>query len=64
MLTQVRRRLDQGLTDEERQEIVRLLVGCITIHTMGDKPEKKQATVVIEYRFPKSVVVTFTDTDS
>jgi site-specific DNA recombinase len=64
MLTQVRRRLDQGLTDEERQEIARLLVGRITIHTKGDKPGKKQATAVIEYRFPKSVVVTFTGTDS
>jgi len=60
VLAQVRRRLDQGLSDVERQEIVQLLVNRITIYSEGEETGKKQATAVVEYRFPKSVVATFT----
>ena len=56
MLAQIRRRLEAGLSDKERQEIVRLLVKRITIHTELLEGGKKKAKAVIEYRFPKTVV--------
>ena len=56
------RRLDEGLDDIQRQEVVRLLVKQITVHT-EDTPEGKKAKVLIEYRFP-AVVNTFMDRDS
>ena len=35
LLEQVRRRLNEGLNDTQRQEVVRLLVKRITVHTRG-----------------------------
>jgi site-specific DNA recombinase len=51
LLEEVRARLDEGLTDEQRQEIVRLLVG-IVIHTEVGDDGKKSARAVVTYRFP------------
>jgi site-specific DNA recombinase len=51
-LSRLQRRLDEGLTDEERAEIVRLLVGRIVIHTETGPGGKKRARAVVEYRFP------------
>jgi site-specific DNA recombinase len=51
LLAEVRARLDAGLTDEQRQEIVRLLVG-IVIHTEVGEDGKKTARAVLTYRFP------------
>lgn len=62
LLAEVRRRLDDGLDDIQMQEVVRLLVKQITVHTEV-KPEGKKARVLIEYRFP-AVVNTSTDRDS
>jgi len=62
LLAEVRARLDAGLTDEQRQEIVRLLVG-IVIHTEVGEDGKKTAKAVVTYRFP-CVVNVFTATGS
>jgi site-specific DNA recombinase len=62
LLADVRARLDVGLTDEQRQEIVRLLVG-IVIHTTVGGDGKKTARAVVTYRFP-CVVPTRTGTGS
>ena len=59
LLEQVRRRLNEGLNDTQRQEVVRLLVKRITVHTAVE-PEGKVVRVLIEYRFP-GVVNDFTD---
>ena len=62
ILSELRRRLDDGLDDTTRQEIVALLVQKIVVQTeMVDA--KKHATVTIHYRFP-GVVPTDTGTDS
>ena len=53
LLAEIRRRLDEGLTDEERQEIVSLLVREITIHTEIKPNGKKEGRAVVTYRFPK-----------
>ena len=63
LLEQVRRRLNEGLNDTQRQEVVRLLVKRITVHTAVE-PEGKKAKLLIEYRFPSAVVNTFTDKGS
>jgi len=65
LLADVRARLDEGLTDEQRQEIVRLLVG-IVIHTEVGDDGKKTARAVVTYRFPAppAGVSTCTATDS
>ena len=67
LLDGVRGRLDAGLTDDQRQEIVRLLVK-ITVRTdSGENVGKKSARAVIEYSFPKTtlgVLQTSTGTDS
>jgi len=60
MLVKIWSRLDHGLTDEERQEIVALLVKRITINTEIDERGKKQATAVVEYRFSKTVATNCT----
>ncbi|HEY1168380.1 MAG TPA: recombinase family protein [Candidatus Limnocylindrales bacterium] len=61
LLAEVRARLDAGLTDEQRQEILRLLVGVV-IHTeVADG--KKSAKAVVTYRLP-CVVPTCTVTGS
>ncbi len=63
LLAEVRARLDTGLTDEQRQEIVRLLVR-ITIHTETPvEGGRKTARATVEYRFP-AVVETSTGTGS
>jgi site-specific DNA recombinase len=51
-----RRRLDEGLSERERQEIVQLLVKRITVYT-EIIPEGKKAKVLIQYRFPGVVTV-------
>jgi hypothetical protein len=56
LLDEVRGRLDAGLTDEQRQEIVRLLVK-ITVRTdASEKGGKKSARAVVEYAFPKTTL--------
>ena len=62
LLTEVRACLGAGLTDEQRQEIVRLLV-AIVIHTELGEGGKKSAKAVVTNRFP-AVVETFTGTGS
>ena len=64
MLEKIRARLDEGLTELERQEIVTLLVKRITIHTDQSEDGKTRARAVIEYRFPKVVVQNCTGRDS
>jgi site-specific DNA recombinase len=54
LLSEVRTRLDSGLSDEQRQEIVRLLVSVV-VHTDTGADGKKQARAVVEYRFPNGV---------
>jgi site-specific DNA recombinase len=51
-LDELRSRLDAGLGDVQRQEIVRLLVGPISITTTIDEEGNKEAAAVISYRFP------------
>jgi site-specific DNA recombinase len=51
-LTRLHRRFDEGLTDEERSEIVRILVRRIVIHTEIGADGKKRVRAVVEYRFP------------
>ena len=50
-----RKRLEGGLSDAERQEIVQLLVRRITVHTTVPEHGRKQVRVVIDYRFPPVV---------
>lgn len=50
LLDELRERLDQGLTDRERQEIVRLLVGRITVHT-EQQDGVSALRLVVDYRF-------------
>jgi len=57
LLAEIRRRLDGGLDDAQRQKIAQLLVKRITIHTEWVEG-RKQARAVVEYRFP-AVVDTF-----
>ena len=54
LLSEVRGRLDAGLTDEQRQEIVRLLVR-IVIHTEIPSDGRKSVRAVVTYRFPRVV---------
>jgi len=64
VLEELRRRLDNSLDDAQRQEIVSLLVKRITVYTEeGPGGKKKNAKVLIEYRFP-GVVNVNTDTGS
>ena len=56
LLEELRLRLDEGLTDTQRQEIVRLLVKCIIVKTEAN-PESQGVKVLIEYRFPGAVNV-------
>ncbi|MGA2514576.1 MAG: recombinase family protein [Candidatus Limnocylindrales bacterium] len=51
LLSEVRARLDAGLSDEQRQAIVRLLVGVV-VHTEIGSDGKKTAKAVVTYRFP------------
>lgn len=63
LLDELRGRLDAGLTDEQRQEIVRLLVRAVVQTETPAEGRKKTARVTVEYRFPV-VVETFTGTGS
>jgi site-specific DNA recombinase len=51
LIARLRCRLDAGLTEAERHEVVRLLVRRITIETFVDD-KGKEAKATIEYRFP------------
>jgi site-specific DNA recombinase len=51
LLELLRQRLDEGLSDEQRSEIVRLLVRQITVNTTIDEEGTKALSFVIEYRF-------------
>lgn len=62
ILDVLRARLDAGLTDEQRQEIVRLLVHVV-IHTDPGENGKPRGRAVVTYRFP-GVVETRTATGS
>jgi site-specific DNA recombinase len=59
LLDELRARLDAGLTNEERQEIVRLLVRVVVQTETAAERRKKTARVLVEYRFP-GVVEAFT----
>lgn len=52
VLAEIRERLDGGLTQAERQEIVQLLVRQITVHTTVPGNGPKQVRIAIDYRFP------------
>ena len=54
LLQELRRRLDKGMTDEQRQEIARLLVKQITIRTKDDE-EGRRCVAEVEYRFIAAV---------
>jgi hypothetical protein len=65
-LAEIRARLDVGLTDSQRQEIVRLLANVVINTTIGEDGGKT-AKAVVTYRFPaaaEGVVNTFTGTGS
>jgi site-specific DNA recombinase len=62
LLAEVRARLDAGLTDEQRQDIVRLLASVVVQTTIGEDG-KKTAKALVTYRFP-GVVSTCTGTGS
>ena len=63
LLGQLRARLDAGLSDEERGEIIRLLVH-IVLHTEPGEDGKPRARAVVSYRFPSAVLQTRTDKGS
>lgn len=63
LLDQLRGKLDAGLSPEQRQEIVRLLVGRISIVTAIGEEGTKEAKAIIGYLFPR-VVKTHTVTGS
>ena len=54
VLSAIRKRLDGGLSQAERQEIVQLLVRQITVHTTVPEQGRKQVRIVIDYRFPSA----------
>jgi len=60
LLADLRRRLDEGLSDETRAEVVRLLVRAITVNTDIDPQGKKTQRCFIDYRFP-GVSATYAD---
>ena len=53
VLAEIRERLDDDLSEADRQEIVQLLVRRITVHTTLTGRGRKQIRVVIDYRFPR-----------
>ncbi len=53
VLSEIRERLDDDLSEADRQEIVQLLVRRITVHTTLPDQGRKQVRVVIDYRFPR-----------
>ncbi|MHB8891284.1 MAG: recombinase family protein, partial [Candidatus Limnocylindrales bacterium] len=52
LLDEVRGRLEAGLSDVQRQEIVRLLVGIRIETEIADDTGKKTVRALVEYRFP------------
>lgn len=62
LLAELRMRLDEGLTQAQRQEIAQLLVKQISVYTEVISERKKMATARIEYSFP-CVVPSHTDMD-
>ena len=62
LLAEIRARLDAGLTEQQRQEIVRLLASVV-IHTTVGEDGKKTAKALVTYRFP-CVLNVFTATGS
>ena len=52
LLAELRQRLDAGLTDLQRHEIVRLLVKRIVVDTAVGEDGRKRITLRIDYRFP------------
>ena len=63
VLAEIRRKLDDGLTDAQKQEIVKLLVKRITIHTKVPDVGKKTASAIVKYRFASGVVHVCTGMD-
>jgi site-specific DNA recombinase len=68
LLADLRARLDEGFDAQTRQQIARLLVKQIIVHTRVDERGKKTASLTVTYRFPNepTLGVDFdcTDTDS
>ncbi|MCA9848428.1 MAG: recombinase family protein, partial [Dehalococcoidia bacterium] len=52
LVQELRDRLDAGLSEEDRREIVRHLVSRITVQTQIEDDGSKRATAIVEYRFP------------
>jgi hypothetical protein len=63
LLEDLRRRLKEGLSEEKRQEIARLLVRKITIKTKIED-NYKRSIAEVEYRFPIGAVSNRTDRHS
>lgn len=63
LMAELRRRLDEGQTPEQRQEIIRLLVRDIIVHADVDHDGNKTQRAVIRYRFD-GAVSSRTDTGS
>jgi site-specific DNA recombinase len=63
LLEEVRSRLDAGLTDVQRQEVIRLLCRIVVHTELPAEGRKKSARAAVEYRFP-GVVETRTATGS
>jgi len=51
LLNEIRQRLDDSLTDQQKQEIARLLVERIVVNTDVHEDRKKTARLTIYYRF-------------
>jgi hypothetical protein len=68
LLADLRQRLDAGFDAQTRQEICRLLVKRIVVHTTTDERGKKSASLTVTYRFPGQTTIGVapdcTDTDS
>ncbi len=54
LLAELRRRLEAGLDQRTRQEIVRTLVKQITLYTEAGEDGRAKVRAVIEYRFPSA----------
>jgi len=54
LLAAIRHRLADGFTDQERKEILRLLVQEVTIHTYQKADGRKAVKAVTEYAFPET----------
>ena len=52
VLTDIRERLDGGLTDYERQQVASLLVRRVSVETTVHGPRNKTARISVDYSFP------------